>query len=333
MQLPRHAFFRGHIVPYSEARVGVLTHALNYGTACFAGIRGHWNAEEEELFVFRPRDHFRRFLDSGRLLGMELPYTEESLSAALVELLRAELIREDCYARPLAFYGDESVGVRLHNLTPEVSIVAFPYGRYLENDESLHLTVSSWRRIDDNMIPARGKIAGSYVNSALAKSDAQRSGFDDAIVLSADGHVAEASAANFFLVKNGVAITPSVTENVLEGITRRTVFELLRQELGVSVLERPIDRTEIYLADEVFLCGTGVAIAAATHVDHRSIGSGKMGPVVAELRKVYSDVVRGRRRAYRHWCAPVYSGERDFSRPEATERAGKDGNPPLRLAR
>ncbi len=334
MPLPRHAFFRGHIVPYSEARVGVLTHALNYGTACFAGIRAYWSTEEEELFVFRPRDHFRRFLESARLLGMDLSFTEESLAAALVELLRAELYREDCYARPLAFYGDESAGVRLHNLTPEVSIVAFPQGRYLENEEGAHLTISSWRRIDDNMIPARGKISGAYVNSALAKSDAQRAGFDDAIVLTQDGHVSESSAANVFLVKNGVAATPSITDNVLEGITRRTVLELLQKELGLSAVERTIDRTEIYLADEIFLCGTGVQIAAVTRVDHRPIGTGTMGPVASALRPLYFDVVRGRRREYRHWCAPVYAGERDFSRPETAERerASKDGTP-LRLAR
>lgn len=333
MPLPRHAFFRGHIVPYSEARVGVLTHALNYGTACFAGIRAYWNAEEQELFAFRPRDHFRRFLDSARLLGMDLPYTEETLSTALVELLRAELLKEDSYARPLAFYGDESVGVRLHNLTPEVSIVAFPHGKYLDNEEGAHLTISSWRRVDDNMIPARGKIAGAYVNSALAKSDAQRGGFDDAIVLTQNGHVSESSASNIFLVKNGAAITPSITEDVLEGITRRTVLELLRQELGLSVVERPVDRTELYLADEIFLCGTGVQIAAVTRVDHRPIGSGKMGQVVGDLRRIYFDVVRGRRKEYRHWCAPVYSGERDFSQPEpAEQKPGKDG-PTLRLAR
>ncbi|HTO87129.1 MAG TPA: branched-chain amino acid transaminase [Thermoanaerobaculia bacterium] len=334
MPLPRHAFFRGHIVPYSEARVGVLTHALNYGTACFAGIRAYWNDDEEELFVFRPRDHFRRFLESARLLGMELSYTEEALSAALVELLRAELYREDCYVRPLAFYGDESVGVRLHNLTPEVSIVAMPYGKYLDNDENIHATISSWRRIDDNMIPARGKIAGSYVNSAFAKSDAQRAGFDEAIVLTAEGHVSETSAANIFIVRNGAAITPPITDNVLEGITRRTLLELLPKELGLPVVERPIDRTEIYLADEVFFCGTGAQIAVVTRIDHRAIGSGKMGPIASGLRTLYFEIVRGRRREYRHWCAAVYSGERDFSKPEAPERerAGKDGVS-LRLAR
>ena len=335
--LPRYAFFRGHIVPYAEARVGVLTHALNYGTAVFAALRGYWNEEERELFVFRPRDHFRRFLESARLLEMDLPFTEETLSAALTELLRTELYREDCYARPLAFYGDESVGVRLHDLTPEVSIVAFPFGRYLANEESLHLTVSSWRRVDDNSIPARGKIAGSYVNSALAKSAAQHAGFDDAIVLNSDGHVAEASVANLFLVRDGVALTPPTTDNILEGITRRTILELLRKELSVPVVERSIDRTEIYLADEILLCGTGAQIGAVTRVDHRPVGAGKMGPVVSALRALFFDVVRGRRREYRHWCSPVYSGERDYSLSDAGEKAAGEKpareNSPLRLAR
>jgi branched-chain amino acid aminotransferase len=307
MTLPGHAFFRGRIVPYSEARVGVLTHGLNYGTGVFAGLRGYWNADEAELFVFRPQEHFQRFLESARLLDMTLGETAESLTDALVELLRAELYREDCYVRPLAFYGDESIGVRLHNLTPQVSIVAMPYGRYVENDESLHATISSWRRVDDTMIPPRGKIAGSYVNSAFAKTDAQRAGFDEAIVLNSDGHVSEASAANVFVVRNGTALTPPVTDNVLEGITRRTVIELLSKDLGVPVVERSIDRSEITLADEIFFCGTGVQIAAVTRVDHRPIGAGRMGPVVSSLRLLYFDVVRGKRAEHRGWCHPVYA--------------------------
>ena len=307
MTLPAHAFFRGRIVPYSEARVGVLTHGLNYGTGVFAGLRAYWNADEAELFLFRPEEHFQRFLESARLLDMTLPYSAEALTDALVDLLRTELYREDCYVRPLAFYADESIGVRLHNLTPEVSIVAMPYGRYVENDESLHATISSWRRVDDTMIPPRGKIAGAYVNSAFAKTDAQRAGFDEAIVLNQDGHVSEASAANVFLVRKGTAITPPVTDNVLEGITRRSVMELLTREFGVPVVERSIDRTEITLADELFFCGTGVQIAAVTRVDHRPIGSGRMGPVVSALRTLFFDVARGRRADYRSWCHAVYA--------------------------
>jgi branched-chain amino acid aminotransferase len=307
MALPRYAFFRGSIVPYSEARVGVMTHALNYGTGVFAGIRAYWNPDEAELFVFRPADHFRRFLESARLLDMTLSFTAEELTDALTGLLRAELHREDCYARPLAFYGDEAIGVRLHNLTPEVSMIAIPYGGYVENEEGVHATISSWRRVDDNMIPARGKITGSYVNSAFAKTDAQRAGFDEAIVLNHDGHVAEGSAENFFLVRHGSVITPPVSDNVLEGITRRTLIELLRNRLSVPVLERSIDRTEITLADEAFFSGTGVQIAAITRVDHRPIGTGRMGPVVSQLRALYFDVVRGRVPEYRRWCHPVYA--------------------------
>lgn len=306
MTLPKHAFFKGRVVPYRDAHVGVLTHGLNYGTAAFGGMRGYWNKEQGELFVFRPEDHVRRFLQSARLLSMDLPYSHEVLIEGLFALLQAEGYREDCYVRPLAFYADEMIGVRLHDLHAEVSIVAVPFGSYLKSEEGVHAAVSSWRRVDDNMIPARGKIAGSYVNSALAKSDAVRAGYDEAIVLNEDGHVCEASAANIFIVREGVAITPPVTENILEGITRRTVMQLLRDEMGVEVVERKIDRTELYLADEVFFSGTGVQLSAVTSIDHRPVGTGKMGPVSGALRKLYFSVVRGDVEKYRSWCAPVY---------------------------
>ena len=336
MILPRHAFFRGRVVPYAEARIGVMTHALNYGTGVFAGLRGYWNESEKELFVFRPRDHFRRFLESARLLRMELPFTEDHLTGALTELLRTELYREDCYIRPLAFYADESIGVRLHDLSPEVSIVAFPYGSYVADEEGVHATVSSWRRVDDNAIPARGKIAGAYVNSALAKSDAMAAGFDEAIMLNQDGHVSESTASNLFLVKNGTAVTAPTTDNILEGITRRTVMELFRRELNLPVIERRIDRSEIYLADEAFFCGTGIQIAAVTRVDHRLIGTGRIGATASALRKLYFDIVRGRVPEYRHWCVPIYAGERDFARPEQAAETGEDrprAGGSLRLAR
>ncbi|HSD71850.1 MAG TPA: branched-chain amino acid transaminase [Thermoanaerobaculia bacterium] len=306
MALPRYAFFQGRVVPYSEARVGVLTHGLNYGTGVFSGMRGYWNPDEQELYVFRPEDHYRRFLESARMLGMELPWTPRQLSAAAAELLRTEDHREDCYLRSLAFYRDETVGVRLHDLTPEVSIVAIPYGRYIEKEEGAHVTISSWRRVDDNAIPARGKIVGSYVNSALAKSEAMRAGFDDAIVLTQDGHISEGSAANFMLVRDGVVFTPPITDNILEGITRRTVMELLGKEMGVKVLERSIDRSEIYVADEAFFVGTGVQIVAITRVDHRPVGNGRIGPIGIALRDLYFRVVRGRHPAYKEWCSGVY---------------------------
>ncbi len=314
MQLPNFAFFKGRIVPYSEAKVGLLTHTLHYGTGVFGGLRGYWNEDEEQLFVFRPHDHFRRFLESARLLCMEFPYSESDLIRILFELIRVENHRTDCYIRPLAYFSDEIIGVRLHGLTPEIAIISIPFGSYVDDEEGLHVTVSSWRRVDDNMIPARGKITGAYVNSAFAKTDAQRSGFGEALVLNHNGHISEGSAENFFLVRRGVVATPPVTDNILEGITRRTIMILLRDELGLEVVERPIDRTEIYLADEAFFCGTGVQIAAITKVDHRPIGTGKMGAATSQLRKLYFDVVRGRVSKYTDWCSPVY---------QRTEAAGK----------
>jgi branched-chain amino acid aminotransferase len=305
--LPRFAFFDGRVVPYAEAQVGLLTHALNYGTAVFAGLRGYWSDEEREMFVFRPLDHFRRFLDSARLLRMELDLTPADLVRSLRELLRAESLRTDVYVRPLAFYRDETIGVRLHGLTPAVAIVAFPFGRYVDREEGAHLGVASWRRVGDNTIPARGKIAGAYVNSALAKSDAQLSGFDEALVLTEDGHVCEASAANVFVVRGDAVATPPLAGDILEGVTRRTLMELLRERFQRDVVERPIDRTELYVADEVFLCGTGAQITAVTRIDHRGVGSGLMGPLTRDLRSLFFDVVRGRVERYRHWCEPVYA--------------------------
>ncbi len=308
MKLPKYVLFHGRIVPYGEARLGVLTHGLNYGTGCFAGLRGHWSEEEKELFVFRPRDHFKRFLDSTKLLCMELPDTVDGLVGHLQDLLRAEDLKTDCYIRPLAFYADETIGVRLHDLTPAISMVAFPFGKYFDNDDGAHVTISSWKRIDDNMIPARGKIAGSYVNSALARSDAQRAGFDDAITLNREGHVSEGSVANIFMVRHGDVVTPPITDDILEGITRATFITLLKEELGITVVERSIDRTEIALAEEVFLAGTGAQIVPVTRVDHRPIGGGHPGPLTLQLRDLYFEVVRGRRPKYRNWCMPVYAG-------------------------
>jgi branched-chain amino acid aminotransferase len=306
MTLPNHAFFNGRIVPYSEAKVGVLTHGLNYGTGVFGGIRAYWNEEQQQLFIFRPHDHFRRFLESTKLLRMEFSHTETDLTKILIDLLRTENYKTDCYIRPIAFYSDEIIGVRLHDLTPALAIVALPFGKYVEKDEGSHVTFSSWRRVEDNVIPARGKITGSYINSAFAKTDAQRAGFDEAILLTPDGHVCEGSAENIFVVRNGMITTPPVSDNILEGINRQTVMTLLRDKLGMNAVERSIDRSEVYLAQEVFFTGTGAQITAVTRVDHRAIGTGQMGPITKKLREVFFEVVRGREDKYKHWRVPVY---------------------------
>lgn len=306
MELPNYAYFKGKIVPYSEAKIGVMTHALNYGTAVFAGVRGYWNEEEEELFIFRPMDHYHRFLNSMKLMVMENDFTAESLMQITVELLQKEGLRQDVYIRPLAYKGDEIIGVKLHDLQTELTIFAVPFDRYVSNDMGAHVTISSWRRLDDNMIPARGKIAGAYANTAFIKTDAVRAGFDEALVLNVDGHLSEGSAENLFMVREGELITPPVTDNILEGITRRTVIDLASKELGLEVRERSIDRTEVYLCDELFLTGTAAAVTAVTKVDHRPIGSGEMGPIASQLRQLYDDAVRGRLKQYRHWNQPVF---------------------------
>jgi branched-chain amino acid aminotransferase len=305
VDLPKHAYFRGRIVPYSEAKIGVATHALNYGTAVFGGLRGYWNEENQRLFVFRPLDHFRRFLNSCRLLLMRFDHTPDSLTALMLDLLHADGYRQDIYIRPLAYKSDEQIGVRLHNLTDELTMFALPFGQYIKNDTSAHVTISSWRRIDDNVIPARGKISGAYVNSALAKTDAALAGYDEALVLTQDGHLTEGSAMNIFIVRDGALVTPPVTENILEGITRRTIIELAHNELGIPIVERPIDRSEVYICDELFLTGTAAQVTAVTQVDHRPVGSGVMGPVAGELRAIFNQVVRGKHPKYMHWLVEV----------------------------
>lgn len=305
-ELPSFAFFNGKIVPYNEAKVSVLTHALNYGTAVFGGVRAYWNEQEHQLYIFRPLDHFLRFLNSTKLLLMEFDYTPESLTGIACELLRKENYKRDIYIRPLAYKSDEGIGVKLHGLNDALSMVSLPFDRYLANDTSAHVTISSWRRVDDNMIPARGKISGAYANSALIKSDAAQAGFDEALVLTQEGHVSEGSAMNVFMVRNGLLVTPPVTDNILEGITRRTVIELAKEELGLTVVERPIDRTEIYLCEELFLTGTAAQITAATRVDHRPIGDGVMGPIAGRLRELFDDVVRGKNAKYKRWNVGVY---------------------------
>ncbi len=302
----RYAFFQGAIVPIEEARVSVMTHALNYGTGCFAGLRAYWNEEEKQLFIFRIEDHFRRFHNSAKLLYMPIPYPVEQLIEITLDLLRHEDFRQDTYIRPLAYKSSPVIGVRLHDLESDVTIFALPFGRYVQNEEGARATISSWRRVDDNAIPPRGKIVGSYANSALIKTDAHLKGFDEAIVLNQDGHISEGSAENLFMIRHGVAYTPPVCDNILEGINRQTHIQLLRDELGIETVVRPIDRTEVLLADELFFCGTGVQLVAVTEVDFYAIGTGKMGPVVSQLRELFFQTVRGRVPKYRHWCTPVY---------------------------
>ena len=305
--MPTVAYFDGKFVPFADANVSVMTHALNYGTGIFEGIRAYWNEDHRQLYVLRLVDHCERMLLSSRLLLMKLGLTAQQMSDIIVGLLQREDYRVDVYIRPLAYKCDLAVGVRLHNLHDAFTVFATPMGRYLEKEEGSNVCFSSWRRNDDNAIPPRSKMTGAYVNSALIKTEAQLNGFDEALVLNQDGHVSEGSAENLFIVRGGRLITPGVTDNILEGITRQAVITLAREELGVETVERQIDRTELFVADEAFFCGTGVQIAAIATVDHRTVGNGSIGPITAKVRDLYFAAVRGELPKYRHWCTPVYA--------------------------
>jgi branched-chain amino acid aminotransferase len=299
------AFFRGDFVPLRDANVSVMTHALNYGTAVFEGIRAYWNADAKQLYALDLLGHYQRIVRSARILHMEVPYTAEEMAGITIDLLRKDGLQEDIYIRPLIYKSSELIGVRLHNLDADLTIFAIPFGKYIDTETGVRAQVSSWRRTDDNAIPARSKITGAYVNSALAKSEAQLNGFDEAIVLTQDGHVSEGSAENLFILRDGTLITPAVTDNVLEGITRGRLIAMAG-DLGIPVVQRSIDRTELYQADEVFLCGTGAQVSAVIEIDRRLVSDGRPGPITTRLSRTYFDAVRGRLETYRSWLTPIY---------------------------
>jgi len=304
--MPPYAFFRKQYVPLGEAKVGVMTHALHYGTACFEGIRGNWNADDEQLYLFRCREHFARLLRSCRILKIDLPYSADDLCEIAAELVRQSGYREDVYIRPLAYKSSEAFGVRLHDLEDDFLIIVTTFGPYLDVSKGIRCATSSWRRIGDNMIPPRGKICGAYVNNAFAKTEAFENGFAEAIMLTSNDHVSEGSGENIFVVTDGKLLTPSPTDAVLIGITRQTVIELAKNELGIDTVERPIDRSELYGADECFMTGTAAHVTPVIEIDNRKIGDGGVGRLTKQLQELYFDVECGRNKKYLSWCTPVY---------------------------
>ena len=297
-----YAFFKGEYVPLKDAKVSVMTHALHYGTGVFEGVRGNWNQEKEVVYIFRLREHYERLLRGCQLLMLDIPYSLEDLCEITVELVERNGHQQDIYIRPLVYKSAEMVAnLRLQDLPSDFTLVTVPFGNYLGSD-LLRCCTSSWRRVDDSMIPSRLKICGIYVNSILAKTEATLAGFDEAIILNQDGHVCEGSGENLFIVVDGRLITPSLEDNVLPGITRDTVSQLAQSELGLEVVERSIDRSELYLADEVFLTGTAAHLTPVMQLDNRPIADGEPGPISTKLQKMYFDVVVGRVPRYLHWC-------------------------------
>jgi branched-chain amino acid aminotransferase len=298
-------WFDGRVCQYSEAKVGLLTHGLNYGTGVFEGIRAYWNAGREQLYTLRMPEHYDRMRGNARILQMELPLSTSELCAITADLLRRNGYREDVYIRPIIFKSAEIIGVKLHDVPESFGICTAPMRDYV-GTTGIRCLVSSWRRVDDTMIPARSKCTGMYVNSALAKSEALQAGFDEAILLTMDGHVCEGSAENIFIVRQGMLHTPPPSDNILEGITRQGLMHLAREEMGLEVVERSIDRTELYTADEVFMCGTGAQVAPVVDIDRRRIGDGEPGPVTMRLKDLYTTLVSGGNDKYAEWLSPVY---------------------------
>ncbi len=300
-------YFEGAFVPLRDARVSVMTHAFMYGTAVFEGIRAYWNADQGVLYGLKIREHVERIRLNARMLLMnELPSVDE-LTGLIVETVRRNGFHEDVYIRPSFYKSSRQIGVRLHHLEHELYIISLPFGNYIDTDSGVRLMSSSWRRNADEAIPARGKIVGGYVNMAFQKSEAELNGFDEALVMTADGHASEASAANLFVVRDGTIVTPPVTDDILEGVTRKAIIEMAGNE-GIPVEVRSVDRSELYVADEMFLCGTGVQVSPVIEVDHRAVGSGQVGPIARLIRDRYFDAVRGRLTEYRHWLTPIDEG-------------------------
>lgn len=305
----RVAYFDGEFVPHERARVPISSHVVNYGTGCFEGIRAYWNADGEQLYVTLLAEHVDRLLRSARILKLDYGGNRDHLCEMILELLRRNRFREDAYVRPLIYKAEETIKVTLSGLRTELAAYCQPMGPYLDIDRGLRLTISSWKRIDDNAIPARAKVIGSYVNAALASDDARRNGFDEALMLTADGHLAEASSSNLFLVAGGELLTPPSSDDILVGITRAAVLELAA-ERGLRVRQARIDRSEALAADEVFLCGTGVQIAPVTEIDGRVIGDGRPGRVTMALQQRYLQVVRAEVEDHAAWRTAVYDNFR-----------------------
>ncbi len=314
-------FFNNQFVPLSEAKVGILTHALHYGTGVFEGIRGYWDERDHELYLVRPLDHYARWKVNAGILRIGIAPSAEELCRITQELCRRNDYRTDIYVRPLAYKSAERIGVHSDD-KDAFAIVVVPFGEYLDSSKGLHAGVVSWRRIEDCAIPGRAKICGAYVNSALASDEARRNGFDEAIFLTQSGHVAEGASCNIFLVRKGKLITPPVSDDILEGITRDCVMELARRELRLEVVERSIDRSELYVCEEAFFTGTAVGVGPVVKVDHRPVGSGEIGPVTAEMRRLYVEATHGRLPAYRHWLVPVYRSTAE-SRAAAPHRMAR----------
>ncbi len=299
------AYFEGNYVPVEDAKISIMTHGFNYGTGLFEGIRGYYSEKENSILIFRLKEHIDRLVRNCKILYMEVSETPEEMENICIELVKKSGFREGVYIRPIVYKSELSLGPIFKGLESKLCCYVIKLADYCDTVSGLDVCVSSWRRLSDNAIPSRVKSTGSYANPALAASEAQQGGYSEAIFLNEQGMVVEGSAMNIFLVHQGELITPPRSANILVGITRNTVIELAKNELNLEVVERPVARTELYIADEIFFCGTGAQIAPVRSVDGRVIGTGKPGQITKSLQEIYFDIVQGKNKNYKHWCTVV----------------------------
>jgi branched-chain amino acid aminotransferase len=299
-------YIDGRFVEDEDATVNVRSRALNYGLGCFGGIRGYLADDGQQVYVFRLTDHIRRLALSARMIFLKLNVPEAEARNLVLEIVRKNQVHHDVYVRPLVISNSTQLSPVLREEDSSFVIYSLPLKRYIDK-ESIDVCVSSWRRATDNAIPARAKPTGVYLNSALARREAFDNGFEEAILLTERGYVSEGSAEHVFILRDDVLISPPSTEDNLDGITRRTLITLATEDLGIKFQERPIARTELYVADEMFLCGTGAEVTPVNSVDRRTVGGGGVGPVTQRIKAHFADVVRGRVEHRRNWLSEVWT--------------------------
>ena len=304
--MPSVAFHKGQFIPLEQASIGIMTHAFHYGTAIFEGIRGNWNEGEKRTYIFRLYEHFERLSLGCKIMRIRLPYSVQELCDITVEMVERSGYQEDIYIRPIAYKSEERVAIlNIDPLSDDFTVLAVPFGAYMDLEAAAKCCTSSWRRIEDTIIPPNVKISGLYVNSVLAKTEAVLAGFDEAILLNQQGYVSEGTGENLFIYRDGKLATPPREDNILPGITRNTVIDIAHNELNIEVEERHILRSELYVTDELFLTGTAAHLTPVGSVDNYIIGDGNMGPVTRKLQEMYFDIVRGKNPKYLHWCTPA----------------------------
>ncbi|MCG1023653.1 branched-chain amino acid transaminase [Sutcliffiella horikoshii] len=299
-----YIYFNGRFVPEGEAKISVKNKTFNYGLGAIEGIRGYWNEEQQELFLFRLEDHYKRLLNSCKVLFIAIPYTVKELCEITVELMKINKVKRDISIRPIAF-------INLPSLRPDLFETEYGLTIFIEETSyvvkpAVNALISSWLRIENSTIPPTVKSIGGYLNSALAYSQAVAEGSDEAIFVTREGNISEASTNNLFMMKKGELFTPPLADNILEGITRDTIMKIAEKDYSLNVHEMSIARSELYFAEEIFLTGTAVEVLPVISVDKRKIGTGEAGPITTQLQRAYLQIVMGKNAKYREFLTPVY---------------------------